>query len=76
MDYHLFVQSKPGYDAMGHMVPSFTSFYQKCSAKRDGFVGDAFSYVAGSAGNAFAWLLLHASGYLRRSKHHLSSVSN
>jgi hypothetical protein len=57
-DYQLFVQSKPGYDAMDHMVPSFTSFYQKCSAKREGFVGDAFSYVAASAGNAFAWLLL------------------
>lgn len=57
-DYQFLVQSKPGYDSMDHVVPSFTSFYQKCSARREGFIGDAFSYIAGSAGNAFAYLLL------------------
>src|SRR2546426_443149 len=36
LDYQLFVQSKPGYDSMNDVVPSFTSFYQKCSARREG----------------------------------------
>jgi hypothetical protein len=58
LDYKLFVQSKPGYDSIDHVVPSFISFYEKCSARREGQVGDGFSYVAGSAGTAFVWLLL------------------
>jgi hypothetical protein len=57
-DYKLFVQSKPGYDSMDHVVPSFTHFYGKCSAQRHGYVGDAFSYVAASSGNAYGFLLL------------------
>jgi hypothetical protein len=57
-DYKLFVHSKPGYDSIDFFMPEFTSFYDKCSAHRQGHVGDAFSYVAASAGNAYAWLLL------------------
>jgi hypothetical protein len=59
VDYKVFVQSKPGYDSMDHVVPSFASFYIKCSAQRHGYVGDAFSYVAASSGNAYGFLLLY-----------------
>lgn len=58
LDYKLFVHSKPGYDSIDFFVPQFTSFYEKCSAHRQGYIGDVFSYVAASAGNAYAWLML------------------
>lgn len=58
LDYQLYVDSKPGYDSFDFFVPHFESFYAKCSAHRDGHVGDVFSYVAASAGNAYAWLPL------------------
>lgn len=58
LDHKLFVHSKPGYDAIDFFIPQFTRFYEKGSAHRQGYVGDVFSYVAASAGNAYAWLLL------------------
>ncbi|HEY3382532.1 MAG TPA: hypothetical protein VGK32_12230 [Vicinamibacterales bacterium] len=58
LDYRLYVHSKPGYDSFDFFVPHFERFYAKCSAHREGRVGDVFSYVAASAGDAYAWLLL------------------
>jgi hypothetical protein len=57
-DYKLYVHSKPGWDSFDFYIPQFTRFYSKCLAQRDGYVGDVFSYVAGSAGDAYGWLLL------------------
>lgn len=58
LDYRFYVHSKPGYDSFDFFVPHFESFYAKRSAHRDGHVGDVLSYVAASAGDAYAWLLL------------------
>jgi hypothetical protein len=58
LDYQLYVHSKPGYSAFDFFVPQFDKFYAKSSAHRDGHVGDVLSFVAASAGNAYAWLLL------------------
>lgn len=56
--YKVFAHSKPGYDSIDFFVPQFTKFYEKCSAQRYGHIGDGFSYVAASAGNAYVWLML------------------
>ncbi len=58
LDHKLFVHSKPGCNSIDFFVPQFTRFYDKCSAHRQGYVGDVFSCVAASAGNAYAWLML------------------
>jgi hypothetical protein len=58
LDYRLIVRSKPGYDEMDFFIPQFVKFYDKCEAHRDGSVGDVFSYVAASAGDAYGWLML------------------
>jgi hypothetical protein len=57
-NYKVYVHSKPGYESIDFFLEDFTRFYNKCRTHRQGNVGDGFSYVAASAGNAFAWLIL------------------
>lgn len=57
-DYQIYVYSKPGYDSIDFITEHLASLYGKAGARRDGAIGNGFSYAAASFGDAFAYLFL------------------
>jgi hypothetical protein len=57
-DANVFAYSKPGYDSIDFITGNLTSLYEKAGARRDGNIGNGFSYAAASFGDAFIYLFL------------------
>ena len=54
----MFAYSKPGYDSIDFITGNLTSLYEKAGDRRDGYIGNGFSYAAASFGDAFIYLFL------------------
>jgi len=57
-DANVFAYSKPGYDSIDFITVNLTSLYEKAGARRDGHIGNGFSFAAASFGDAFIYLFL------------------
>jgi hypothetical protein len=57
-DTRVFAYSKPGYDSIDFLTDNLMQLYEKAGARRDGMIGNGFSYAAASFGDAFVYLFL------------------
>ena len=57
-DANVFSYSKPGYDSIDFIVERLTRLYEQAGARRDGAIGNGFSYAAASFGDVFIYLFL------------------
>ena len=57
-DANVYSYSKPGYDSIDFIVEHLTRLYEQAGARRDGAIGNRFSYAAASFGGAFIYLFL------------------
>lgn len=58
-DFKVWVCSKPGYNSIDFIVPSFNAILEKCGDRTHGQIGSGFSFVAGRSvdGCVFGFLL-------------------
>jgi hypothetical protein len=50
--------SQPGYESIDFITDHLTRLYQKATVRRDGSIGNGFSYAAASFGDLFIYLFL------------------